>query len=91
MTPAEKNLFEFIRTRIEATGVSPTMQEMADAFGIRSKSPIAKRIDSLVAQGHLVRRSRAHRGIDLNRSQLSEIPTSALRAELARREQGAQA
>lgn len=88
MTPDEKKLLEFITERIAATAMSPTYEEMAAAVGCKTKSGIARRIDSLIRQGHLVRRARAYRGLALNTSSLATVPTAALQAELARREQG---
>lgn len=85
MTPDEKRLLEFVTERINATGMSPTYQEMANAVGCKTKSGIARRIESLIQQGYLVRRDRAYRGLALNTSPLAEVPTAALQAELDRR------
>lgn len=87
MTPHEKQLLEFITERIKATSCAPTFAEMATAAGIVSRSTIAQRVESLIRQGHLVRRARAKRGLALNKFPLAHVPTPALQAELARREQ----
>lgn len=87
MTPHEKQLLEFITERINATGIAPTFREMAEALGLKSKSGAVMRVDSLVRQGYLVRRPRANRGLALNKFPLAHVPTPALQAELARREQ----
>lgn len=89
MTPHEKQLLEFIRERIDATGIAPTYQEMADHLGLKSKSGAHVRVESLIRQGRLVRRAHASRGIEINRAPLAHVSTAALQAELARREQGA--
>jgi len=89
MTPHEKQLLDFIREQIDATGIAPTYQEMANHLGLKAKSGAHMRVESLIEQGKLVRRSRAARGIDINRAPLAHVSTAALRAELARREQGA--
>ena len=87
MTPHEKKLLDFIAQRIEATGFAPTYSEMANHLGLKAKSGIARRVDSLVAQGRLVRSVRKFRGLSLNTSPLAHVSTAALQAELARREQ----
>lgn len=88
MTPREKQLLDFIRERIETTGISPTYREMAAHFGLRSASRIHTSTESLIAQGHLVRRrAHANNSLELSIGPLVHVPTSALRAELARREQ----
>lgn len=89
MTPHEKQLLEFIRERIDATGIAPTYQEMADHLGLKSKTGALRRVESLISQGHLVRRPRANRGIEINRAPLAHVSTAALQAELARRGQEA--
>lgn len=90
MTPQEKQLLEFIRERIESTGIAPTFREMAEFTGVSSRSTACAQVESLIRQGHLVRRPRAKRGLALNNSPLAHVPTPALRAELARREAGGQ-
>lgn len=87
MTPHEKKLLEFVQQRITETGIAPTYREMAEALGFRSKSGVHMRIDSLVRQGHLLRRDRAYRGIELNTSRLAGVSSDALKAELVRRQQ----
>lgn len=88
MKPDERKLFDFIARTIEATGEAPSYREMMAHMGVKSKNGVAIRLDRLCAQGHLVRDARVHRGLQLARSPLGNIPTAELRAELARRDRG---
>lgn len=87
MTPRQIKVLDFIRARIEQTGSAPTYAEMAaHVGGTRSNAHMA--VDHLIRAGHLKRIDTARRNLALvapYRS-LADVPTGALRAELARRE-----
>lgn len=89
MTENQQKLLDFIRDRIEATGGSPTYEEMREHLGIASKSNVARLIEGLVAQHKLYRTAARHRGLALTPHNLSNVPTGVLTAELARRERRA--
>lgn len=87
MTAAEQRVLSFIRDRIEQTGLAPTVQEIADHIGAASKSSAARAVDSLIAQQLLIRTPQRTRGLALpDLPNLDTVPTSALRAALARRD-----
>lgn len=86
MTPAQQKAYSCIRDSIAATGVCPSLVEIARAMGVKSKSNSYRVIDALVRDGHLVRGVRGtRRSLRLANDNLAHVPTSALMAELERR------
>lgn len=86
MTPHQAKLLEFIRARIEQSGVSPSYVEMGEAMGLRSRATVFKIVNALVRDGHLRRPGKGRqRGLMLPGVSLHAVPTSALVAELKRR------
>ena len=63
MTPAQKNMLDAIKSAIDATGVCPSMQELADATGLKSKSGVHRIITALERAGHIARIPGAARSI----------------------------
>ena len=55
MTAKQKQLLDFIKARMAETGVCPSMQEMADAMGLKSKSGVHRLIVALEEAGHIAR------------------------------------
>lgn len=85
MTPQQERVLDIVREHIHATGIAPTYQEIADEM-ILSKTAISHHVDKLVAAGQLTRRAGVHRPLGLpEHADLTIVPTSLLRAELARR------
>lgn len=90
MTPRQIKLLDFIRSRIEETGASPTYAEMAShSGGTRSNAHLM--VGYLIRAGHLKRLEGGERNLALVAPYRSiiDVPTSALLAELARREMAA--
>lgn len=89
LTLNELAALDFIRDVIAATGVAPTLDELAAAFGWHSRSSAHRIVESLIGQGMLVKTAARKRGLALaSVPLLSSVPTDALRAELARRQEG---
>ena len=59
MTPRQAEAFNFIRARLDSTGVSPSMRELAAALRMKSHSGAHRLIAALERDGHL-RRSAFH-------------------------------
>lgn len=92
MTPRQLELLTFISRHIESHGFAPTYAEMAEAMGTFSRSSMFAKVDELVAQGYLVHRKNRQRGLERTAKplpgtgfDLTGLPTTELRAELARR------
>ncbi len=73
LTSKQHQLLTFIRERLEATGVSPSFEEMKDALSLRSKSGIHRLITALEERG-FIRRMR-HRARAL---EVLKLPESAI-------------
>ena len=87
MTPRQRQALDFIERYLDAKRVAPSYQEIADELGLASKSGAHRIVEALFASGDLERTGTRVRGykpakVDV----LRDIPTSHLRAELARRE-----
>ena len=54
LTERQRDVLRFIENRIEADGVAPTLQEIADAFGFRSTASAQKHIAHLEKKRGLV-------------------------------------
>lgn len=86
MTEGERKVLDFVRDRIEATGLAPTVQEIQQHLGLRSKSAVFQRISGLVRQGLLERQRSRSRGLALpGVPDLAMVSTTAIYAELSRR------
>lgn len=86
LTPNELRALDFIRDRISAQGTAPTLEEIADALGMYSRSNAHRIVESLVRHGLLIKAPGRLRGLALAAGpRLFNVPTDALRAELARR------
>lgn len=65
MTAKQKQLLDFIKAKLAETGVCPSMQEMADAMGQKSKSGVHRLVLALEEAGHVARLSWRARSIAL--------------------------
>lgn len=62
LTPRQLEVLRFVETRIEATGVAPTMQEIGRALGVSSVATVHKHLEHLHRRGRLRREYKRHRG-----------------------------
>lgn len=53
LTPHQRTTLNFIREFQQKRGYSPSLSDLAVAFGVRSKNAIAKVVNALVRGGHL--------------------------------------
>jgi len=65
LTERQRDVLRFIRARLDASGVAPTLQEIADAFGFRSTASAQKHVAHLERKGFLERRKHQKRGLVL--------------------------
>lgn len=65
LTQRQSELLAFIRRRIGETGIAPSLQEMADALSINSKSVVHGMIATLEERGHIRRMAARSRAIEL--------------------------
>ena len=78
MTARERELLDFITTRIRDHRISPSFSEMMAATGIRSKSDISRLVHQLADKGHII--------VKPYRARAIELPPSAEAIEQARQE-----
>lgn len=64
MTGAQREIMELIVSSIDARGMSPTLQELADATK-RTPQNVRKTLIRLEERGFITREKHAHRGITL--------------------------
>lgn len=68
LTKKQNDLLIFIRDRLEASGVSPSFDEMKDALGLRSKSGVHRLISALEERGFIRRLPHRARALEVLRA-----------------------
>ena len=76
LTPKQRDVLSFIRRRIAADGVAPTLQEIADEFGFSSTASAQKHVGLLEHKGYLRRAKHQKRGLVLADIEPMVRPTS---------------
>ena len=77
LTRKQHELLVFIQKRIEATGVSPSFDEMKDALDLKSKSGIHRLITALEERGFIRRVAHRARALEVLRSADQVVARSA--------------
>ncbi len=72
LTRKQHELLHYINERLEATGISPSFEEMKDALGLRSKSGIHRLITGLEERGFIRRLPHRARALEV-----IKLPTEA--------------
>jgi repressor LexA len=78
LTERQRDVLNFISSRIESDGVAPTLQEIADAFGFRSTASAQKHVAHLERKGFLQREKHQKRGLVLSRAVANTVPATDL-------------
>src|ERR1700745_1688157 len=65
LTDRQKEIYEFIRGKIESRGYGPTVREIGEAFDIRSPNGVMCHLKALVKKGLISRQARSARAIQL--------------------------
>jgi repressor LexA len=68
LTPKQKNVLEFLQRFIQENGYSPSYQEMADAFGLKSRSTAQKYVERLRESGYLETKAHGKRALSVQQS-----------------------
>lgn len=74
LTGRQRDIFDFIESRIRTNGVAPTLQEISNHFGFSSTASAQKHVNLLVKKGFLERDKHQKRGLTL----VGESPTPSL-------------
>jgi repressor LexA len=73
LTPRQREIYVFIRSKIQGRGYGPTVREIGNEFGIRSPNGVVCHLKNLQKKGLIHREANMSRAIQL----LQEPKTSA--------------
>jgi repressor LexA len=65
LTDRQREIYDFIKNKIESRGYGPTVREIGEAFGIQSPNGVMCHLNALVKKGLILRRGRSARAIQL--------------------------
>ena len=65
LTPRQREIYEFIRDKIENRGYGPTVREIGQAFKINSPNGVMCHLNALVKKGLILREGHSARAIQL--------------------------
>src|SRR3974377_772149 len=77
LTERQREIYDFIRQKIEGRGYGPTVREIGQAFGIRSPNGVMCHLKALEKKGLIKREgfsARAIQVLDQNRSRSAFFP-----------------
>lgn len=76
LTERQREIYEFIREKIEGRGYPPTVREIGEAFEIQSPNGVMCHLNALVKKGLILRKDRSARAIQLvnHRPPGAELP-----------------
>src|SRR3546814_15894929 len=91
LTAKQHELLHFIQQRLDASGISPSFEEMKEALGLKSKSGIHRLISALEERGFLRRlpnRARALEVLKVPEAAKPAAPAAAHALPLRKRHHG---
>src|SRR6516164_5645311 len=65
LTERQREIYEFIRQKIESRGYGPTVREIGEAFDITSPNGVMCHLNALVKKGLIIRHKKHARAIQL--------------------------
>jgi repressor LexA len=65
LTERQREIYDFIRSKIEGRGYGPTVREIGGAFDIKSPNGVMCHLNALVKKGLITRQDRSARAIQL--------------------------
>lgn len=65
LTERQREIYDFIRSKIEGRGYGPTVREIGSAFDIKSPNGVMCHLNALVKKGLITRQDRSARAIQL--------------------------
>jgi repressor LexA len=76
LTSRQREIYEFIKEKIESRGYGPTVREIGDAFNIKSPNGVMCHLTALVRKGLILRQGKSARAIQLvdHRPPGAELP-----------------
>ncbi len=73
LTDKQRAVFEFIRGQIRDRGLSPTIREIGQRFGISSTNGVRLHLSALIKKGYLRKHPLISRGLELTQSLVGEV------------------
>lgn len=77
MTKRQRQILDLINAYYDEYGYAPTLQEIADTFGLSSLATVHEHLRNLEAQGLIVRKNNEWRGIETYESRMHQLRTLA--------------
>ena len=76
LTQRQREIYDFIKEKIETRGYGPTVREIGDAFRIKSPNGVMCHLNALVNKGLIIRKDKSARAIQLvnHRPPGAELP-----------------
>ena len=76
LTNRQREIYDFIKDKIESRGYGPTVREIGDAFHIKSPNGVMCHLNALVTKGLILRQGKSARAIQLvdHRRPGAELP-----------------
>src|SRR5712691_4181675 len=65
LTERQREIYDFIRDKIESRGFGPTVREIGDEFGIKSPNGVMCHLKALEKKGLIIREEHSARAIQL--------------------------
>src|SRR5579884_570922 len=65
LTQRQREIYDFIKEKIETRGYGPTVREIGDAFHIQSPNGVMCHLTALVKKGLILRKGKSARAIQL--------------------------
>lgn len=80
-TKKQQQLLEFIEKFVAMHGYGPSYREICAGLGYKSVATVASHIDNLIARGHLVKKTRSARSLEVvSRSvDIKPLPTDSIK------------
>ncbi len=83
LTAKQHELIQFIQTRLEETGISPSFEEMKDALDLKSKSGVHRLISALEERGFIRRLPNRARALEVIKQPEDATPAARKAAPAA--------
>lgn len=83
LTRRQRDIYSFLESYLESEGCAPTLEEIADHFGMASLNGVFKHLSALEEKGFIRRLSNRARSIALVRSERGEATTLPLLGSIA--------
>lgn len=80
-TKKQQELLEFIEKFVATHGYGPSYREICSGLGYKSVATVAAHIDNLIARGHLVKKTRSARSLEVvtKNSEVKPLPTDTVK------------